>query len=177
MLMGIGLLGAKLYSPPLCIGATCCVTVSFGTRMKAEAPTLRAAELLLLADKAEEVRLIQTAADDSRLNVVEACASVLKFLRRESEYAECPRPHLILLNLDLAIGEHCETLRDIKKDPSLRRIPLVVLMGGAGAAHAQLAYELRANACVVKPSNSEEFVHAIRTTLTFWLTLARLPGD
>lgn len=164
------------FASCLCIGPELVLRCVSSHGMKAQAPRVRVAELLLLADRADEVRLIQTAASENRLTVVEACEAVLKFLRRENEYAKSPRPHLILLNLDLSRDEHCDTLREIKMDPAFRRIPIVVLIDGAGAK-AEQAYDLRANACVRKPADPDEFVRTIRSTLAFWLMLARLPGD
>jgi two-component system, chemotaxis family, response regulator Rcp1 len=154
---------------------TAVVVVCDSSHMRAGAPTVRNAEVLLLADKAEEVRLIQAAANGLRVSVVQDCPAVLGFLRRQHEYRDSPRPNLILLNLDLNSNEHCETLREIKTDPELRRIPLVALV--PPGAPLDLAYELRANACIVRPQGPEEFVRMIRATLSFWLNLARLPGD
>lgn len=142
--------------------------------MKAEAPSL-AAEILLLADREEEVSLVRTAAETGHVNVVQGCPSVLSFLRRQGSFVGSPRPDLVILDLDLADQEHCEVLKQIKQDSGFRAIPVVVLASEASPSSVQLAYELHANACLIKPREREEFLRVMRATMTFWLTLARLP--
>ncbi len=144
--------------------------------MRAEAPSA-AGEILLLSDNDCDIRLIKGSAARSHVNVVPECPDVLAFLRNERSYADSPRPDLILLDLDLANPEHCDTLRGIKEDDSLRRIPVIVLAAGNSPKNIEDAYDLHANAYVLKPSDPEQFVQAMNTTLTFWLTLARLPKD
>ena len=144
-------------------------------RMRAEAPSV-SAEILLLSDKDQDIRLVRGAAKTSHVNVVGDCPDVLSFLRRESRFIDSPRPDLILLDLDLSNPEHCDALREIKGEDAFRRIPVIVMAANDSPAIIQDAYNLHANAYVVKPKEPEDFVRLIDTTLTFWLKLARLPN-
>lgn len=144
--------------------------------MQAEAPSV-AAEILLLAGIEAEVSLVKAAAQTNRVNVVEGCDLVLSYLRKQEGFADSPRPDLILLDLDLSDAVHCSMLKELKKDAGLKTIPAIVLTSGDSPALMHLAYELNANACVIKPSDPERFVQVIRGTLNFWLNLARLPRN
>lgn len=144
--------------------------------MTTEAPTA-AAEILLLADDADEVTLIHRAVEANSLNVVKGCPAVLSFLRRQGEYSESPRPDLILLDLDLSKKDDCEILDQIKKDPDFKRIPVVVLASDGAYERIFQAYDLHANAYILKPGEQQEFIRVIRATLNFWLKLARLPRE
>lgn len=144
--------------------------------MRTEAPSA-ASEILLLDDRADEIRVIKGVAALHNVNVVKLCPEVLSFLRRHPGYHNCPRPDLILLDLNLSHSEHCETLTEIKQDPDFRRIPVVVMAGDDSPKAIRDAYSVHANAYVVKPSEPNEFVRVIQATLSFWLNLVRLPRD
>ena len=144
--------------------------------MQAEAPSLTS-EVLLLAESVVEANLVRLALDDRILNVVPACPDVLTFLRRQDPYSKSIKPDLILLDLDISNPEDCKVLEEIKQDPDFRRIPIVVLASSDGYEGVMKAYDLHANAYVVKPKNEEDFIRVIRATLNFWLTLARLPRE
>ena len=144
--------------------------------MKADAPTL-IGDVLLLASNAEEVSLIKSASSDTRFTVVHASEAVMPVLRREGKFTGSPRPDLVLLDVDLSDRTDCAILQEIKLDPALRRIPVVILAPESAVDCVQRAYELRANACVLKPEHPEKLVRVIRATLMFWLNLARLPKD
>jgi DNA-binding NarL/FixJ family response regulator len=138
---------------------------------------VRVADILLLSDREDETELIRTAASARALHVVSACGDVLRFLRRQGSYRDSPRPDLIILDLDLANSEECDTLTEIKDDQELRRIPLVVLAKNEAPALAGRAYDLRANAYVRKPEHTDDFLEMIRGVVRFWLELARLPAQ
>lgn len=144
--------------------------------MQTEAPSA-AAEILLLAEDAGEASLIRQAADGNCLNIVEACSDVLSYLRRQQPYDRSVRPDLILLDLDVSKPDECATLTQIKQDDGLKRIPIVVLAPSDSAKDIIHAYDLHANAYIVKPKDQDEFVRVVRATLVFWLTLARLPRE
>lgn len=135
------------------------------------APTVR---VLLLSDREDDIHLISTAATAARIKSVRVCPDVLRYLRREEPYADVLPPDLVLLDLDLSDRSHCDTLRDIKDDPRFRRIPVVVLADDASDEAVAEAYDLRANAVVVKPRERGAFRRMIETTLSFWLGLAEL---
>jgi|SRR5579884_2566827 len=142
--------------------------------MPTEAPSATA-EILLLEQDPEEVAVFRQATDTSRLNVVKDCANILRFLRRQGQHSGAPRPDLILLDLELSDPDGCEMLSDIKKDPGLKRIPVVVLAKSESYEHIFQAYDLHANAYICKPEDREELIKVLRATLHFWLALARLP--
>src|SRR5579884_3339356 len=135
--------------------------------MATEAPTA-AAEILLLAQHADDVDAVRRASETNRLNVVEKCPDILAWLRREGDYRNKIRPDLILLDLDLSNDEDCELLADVKQDPDFKRIPVVVLASSESTEHIFQAYSLHANAYICKPPNREEYVRVIRATLHFW---------
>ena len=144
--------------------------------MHTEAPTV-AAEILLLAQHAEDVDVIKRASDSNRVNVVAKCPDILSYLRREGAYGDASRPDLILLDLDLGNDEDCDMLKDIKQDADFKRIPVVVLAASESHENIFQAYSLHANAYICKPPDLEEYVRVIRATLHFWLSLARLPRE
>jgi DNA-binding NarL/FixJ family response regulator len=144
--------------------------------MRVEAPA-DAADILLLSQHADEVQLIRHAVESNQLNVVAACGDVLTYLRRTGAYREASRPDLILLDLDLSDPRECETLEEIKRDPEFKRIPIVVLAADDSYDSIWHAYDLHANAYILKPGEPDEFVRVIRATLSFWLKLARLPRE
>ena len=133
------------------------------------------ARVLLLAGKDEEVALVTSAAGAYRVQVERTCPGLLEYLREAAERPQPFHPDLILLDLDLANDAHCDTLRTIKEDARLRRIPVIVLTEQESAKAVKDAYDLRANACVVKPKEPESFVRMVETTLSFWLDVTRLP--
>lgn len=144
--------------------------------MRTEAPTLTA-EILLLSQNPDEVTLVREAIENSKLNVVGGCPAVFSFLRQQGEYSDCPRPDLILLDMDLSSQEDCEMLEDLKRDPVFKRIPVVVLASDDSYQQILQAYDLHANAYILKPKHDEEFLKVMKATLTFWLTLVRLPRE
>jgi len=144
--------------------------------MRAEAPT-EAAYILLLSQRADEVQLVRDALETNQLSVVAACGDVLSYLRRTGPYREALRPDLILLDLDLSDPRECQTLEEIKRDPEFKCIPIVVLAADDSYNMIWRAYDLHANAYILKPGKPDEFVRVIRATLSFWLKLARLPRE
>jgi CheY-like chemotaxis protein len=99
----------------------------------------------------------------------------LAFLRREGEFALSPRPHLILLDLNLPRRDGREVLREIKSDPSLRRIPVVVLTTSQSADDIAAVYDLSANCYITKPVDLNRFLEVVRLIQEFWLTAVKLP--
>ena len=144
--------------------------------MPTEAPSA-AAEILLLEQDISEVPAFEQATESSHLNVVRECVSILDFLRRRGNHSNAPRPDLILLDLQLSDPEGCEMLAEIKRDPQLKRIPVVVLANSESYEDIFQAYDLHANAYICKPPDREQFIRVLRATLHFWLALARLPRD
>jgi two-component system, chemotaxis family, response regulator Rcp1 len=101
----------------------------------------------------------------------------MSFLRREGQNATAPRPDLILLDLNLPRKSGREVLAEIKADPDLRRIPVVVLTSSTAERDIVEAYDLHANCYIAKPVSLAEFRSAVRSIEEFWLAVVRLPAE
>ena len=136
-------------------------------------------EILLIEDNPGDVRLTKEVLMEgkvrNRLQVVADGVEAMAFLRRENNYAEAPRPDLILLDLNLPKKDGREVLQEIKADHQLRRIPVVVLTTSAADEDILRSYELRANCYITKPVDLNQFIRVVRTIETFWLTIVSLP--
>ncbi len=97
-------------------------------------------------------------------------------LRREGKYAEATRPDLILLDLNLPRMNGFEVLNEIKEDPNLKRIPVVVLTTSQAEQDIIQSYNLYANAYVTKPVDLEQFVKVLKSIEDFWLEIVKLPN-
>ena len=98
------------------------------------------------------------------------------FLRREGEYADAPRPDLILLDLNLPRKDGREVLAEIKSDEELRDIPVVVLTTSEAEEDVLRSYKLHANAYVTKPVDFERFIEVVRQIDEFFVTVVKLPA-
>jgi len=141
----------------------------------------RPVEILLVEDSPSDARLTQEAFQEGRvlnnLSVVTDGEEALKFLRREEEYADAPRPDLILLDLNLPRKDGREVLADIKSDEQLRSIPVCVLTTSADERDILQAYGLCANCYVTKPVDVNQFMEELRTVQEFWFSLVKLPTE
>jgi two-component system, chemotaxis family, response regulator Rcp1 len=139
-----------------------------------------AVEILLVEDNPADARLTREVFEGGRLtthlNVVPDGDEALAFLRREGQYSECPRPKLILLDLNLPRKDGREVLQELKTDQSLSRIPVIVLTTSAAEADILHSYDLQANCFITKPLDLDEFFDVVRAIEDFWLTTARLPS-
>lgn len=111
----------------------------------------------------------------NELHVATDGEQALRFLRREDEYSDAPRPGLILLDLNLPRRDGREVLAEIKADPDLRTIPVVVLTTSEAEEDILRSYSLHANAYVSKPVDFERFVEVIRRIDDFFVTVVKLP--
>jgi chemotaxis family two-component system response regulator Rcp1 len=138
-------------------------------------------EILLVEDNPGDVRLTLEVMKDARvrnhMSMVKDGVEALAFLRREGDFADAPRPDLILLDLNLPKKDGREVLADIKADPTLRRIPVVVLTVSKDEEDILKSYDLYANCYVTKPINMEQFIAVVRSIEDFWLTIVKLPYD
>jgi CheY-like chemotaxis protein len=141
--------------------------------------TPRQVRILVVEDDPGDQMLIQeTFADQGRgpeLIVVEDGHQALDFLHRRDAYAGVPRPDLILLDLSLPKYDGITVLRDIKSDPSLRSIPVVVFSTSTRAEDIAGTYHLHANAYVAKPVDLDDFTTAVKHINTFFTGTVRLP--
>lgn len=136
-------------------------------------------EILLVEDNPGDVRLTQEALKEAkvhnRLSVVPDGHEAMAFLHREGKYANAPRPGLILLDLNLPRMDGRDVLAEIKRDPDLRRIPVVILTTSHAEEDIVRSYDLHANCYVTKPLDLEQFLTVIKSVEDFWLTVVKLP--
>ena len=141
----------------------------------------RPVEILLVEDNPGDVRLTQEALADAKvcnnLHVAGNGIEALAFLRREGTYADAPRPDLILLDLNLPKKDGREVLADVKADPSLRSIPVVVLTTSQAEEDILKAYSLNANCYITKPVDLGQFMRVVKSIESFWLTIVKLPSE
>jgi len=140
----------------------------------------RQIEVLLVEDDPGDVLMTREAFEDykvtNKLHVVQDGADAMAFLRREGEYADVPRPDLVLLDLNLPRMDGREVLQAIKSDPTLASIPVVVLTTSEADEDVLRSYSLHANAYVTKPVDFERFIEVVRQIDDFFVTVVRLPS-
>ncbi len=139
------------------------------------------AQILLVEDNPGDVRLTKEAFKQGRiendLHVVSDGDEALSFLSREGEYADVPRPDLILLDLNLPGKDGENVLEELKDDPTLRSIPVIVLTSSSAEEDIARSYELHANAYLTKPVDPDEFIETVRAFEKFWFSVVRLPPE
>lgn len=149
--------------------------------MDMDKPLVRPIDILLVEDNPGDADLAREALEDSKLlnelRVVEDGEQAMAYLRREGAYAEAVRPDLILLDLNLPKKDGREVLAEIKADPTLRRIPVVVLTTSRAEEDVMRSYDLHANCYVTKPIDLSQFIHVVHQIEEFWLSIVQLPPD
>jgi CheY-like chemotaxis protein len=138
-------------------------------------------EILLVDDSPSDTDLTVEALQEGKirnhLSTVEDGVRAMQFLRREGEYAQAPRPDLILLDLNLPRKDGREVLAEIKADPVLKTIPVVIMTTSQAEKDVDQAYQLNANCYVTKPLDFLQFVALVRSIENFWLTIVTLPRN
>jgi CheY-like chemotaxis protein len=138
-------------------------------------------EILLIDDNPGDVRLTREALSSfspaCHLSAVQDGVEAIGFLRRQDRFAQSPRPHLILLDLNLPKKDGREVLAEIKRDPQLRRIPVIVLTTSQAEEDILVSYDLHANCYIAKPVEWRQFAAVIQSIENFWLVVARLPSN
>jgi CheY-like chemotaxis protein len=136
--------------------------------------------ILLVEDDPDHVDLTRIALQTARvpfgLEVVMDGTEALQYLRHEDPYFNVAPPDLILLDLNLPKVDGREVLREIKNDPALRRIPVIVLTTSSDLADVEAAYQNHANSFITKPTDFGAFLHAIETMHEYWLSVVSLPS-
>jgi CheY-like chemotaxis protein len=136
---------------------------------------------ILLADDDEDDRLMtREALLEARLNnemrsVVDG-VDLMKYLRQEGQYADAPRPGLILLDLNMPRKDGRESLAEIKSDPDLRSIPVVVLTTSKAEQDVIESYDLGVNSFITKPVTFTGLVTAMAVFSRYWLEIVELPA-
>ncbi len=141
----------------------------------------RAIDLLLVEDNPGDIRLTEEALKDGpvrvRLSVAKDGVEAVEFLNRQGRFKNAPRPDLILLDLNLPRKNGREVLAEIKADPDLRQIPVVVMTTSKSEQDIERAYDLNANCYITKPIELDDFLGVVHSIEDFWLTKAMLPGQ
>jgi two-component system, chemotaxis family, response regulator Rcp1 len=137
-------------------------------------------EILLVEDNAGDVVLVREALREGKIrndiHVAVDGVEAMKFLRRQGEFKEAPRPDLILLDLNLPRKDGREVLAEIKSDPELQAIPVVILTTSQHEADVVKSYQLHANSFITKPVGFEQFLKVMRGIEDFWFEIVRLPA-
>lgn len=137
------------------------------------------AEVLLVDDNPADIDLISellvSGAALSHINFVVNGIEAISFLRRQGNYGEAVRPALVLLDLNLPRKDGRAVLAEIKADPVLRQIPIVIFSTSQAPSDIARSYELGANCYVTKPGNLTEFTSSVKSIQEFWLGVAMLP--
>jgi two-component system, chemotaxis family, response regulator Rcp1 len=141
----------------------------------------RPIEILLVDDSAADVLLTEEALQEAkvlnRLSVVRDGVEAMDFIRNRGQYAKAPRPDLILLDLNLPRKNGRAVLAEIKSDPVLHLIPVVILTTSAAEEDVLKSYELHANCYITKPVDLAQFLKVLRMVEDFWLTIVKLPRE
>jgi CheY-like chemotaxis protein len=139
----------------------------------------RAAEILLVEDNEADARLADEALKESgtssRLHLVEDGIQAMEFLRQEGQYADAPRPDVVLLDLNMPRMDGREVLAAVKGDPDLRSIPIVILSTSSAERDVEETYDLHANCFITKPLELDRFIEVIHQIEQFWLNTVQLP--
>jgi two-component system, chemotaxis family, response regulator Rcp1 len=137
-------------------------------------------EVLVVEDNPPEARLIAEillhGSVRKNVRIAGDGDEALAFLRRQGPFVDAARPSLVILDLNLPGMDGREVLREIKNDPKLRCIPVVVLTTSGAPIDVRHAYDLQANAYLVKPVGLDAFTEAVQAVERFWLSNAQLPG-
>lgn len=136
-------------------------------------------QVLMVDDDDGDVELTRTAWKNHKLRVdlhsVPDGEQALAFLRREGQYAQAPRPDLILLDLNMPRKDGREVLADVKSDPDLKLIPIVILTTSSAETDILKSYELGCNCYATKPVGFKEFTDIVKKIEEFWFTVIKLP--
>ncbi len=147
--------------------------------MQTDARPPQSVDILLVEDNPGDVRLIQEALQDgkllNRVATVTDGQKALAYLRKEGSYAQATRPDLILLDLNIPRKDGREVLAEIKADPHLRSIPVVIVTSSQAEEDILRSYNTHANCYVTKPVDLEKFVAVVRAIEEFWVSIVRLP--
>jgi two-component system, chemotaxis family, response regulator Rcp1 len=136
--------------------------------------------VLLVEDSPGDIRLTQEALKDAKMHINLRVARdgeiAMAFLMREGEYANAPRPDLILLDLNLPKKDGREVLKEIKESETLKIIPVVILTTSASEADILRSYSLHANCYITKPVSLDGFLTVVKSIESFWMSVVKLPN-
>ncbi|MDJ0845456.1 response regulator [Crocosphaera sp.] len=137
--------------------------------------------ILLVEDSKADIRLIQevlkTSTVPHQLMIVRNGMDAMAYLRKEGEFHESPRPNLIILDLNLPRKDGREVLAEIKSDPNLKRIPVIVLTTSSNDEDIQESYDLYVNCYITKSRNLKDLFKLVKGIESFWLDTVTLPDN
>lgn len=141
-------------------------------------PRPKRPDVLLVEDSPGDVYVAQRAFQKSRVGTILHVAvdgdDAMDFMRRKGKWTEAPKPDLVLLDLNLPLRTGREVLAEMRADPALRRIPVVVLTSSQEDNDLYDVYDLGANACVTKPSDLPSLISVVLTIEDLWFVLGHL---
>jgi CheY-like chemotaxis protein len=144
------------------------------------ATNLNMIEILLVDDDPGDVRLTVEALKQTKMHTNLSFArdgiEALAFLRRQGKFSDAPCPDIILLDLNMPRKDGREVLSEIKQDPDLRHIPVVVLTTSSDEEDIMRSYHLHANCYVTKPVDLQQFMKVVSSIENFWFTVVKLPS-
>ena len=140
---------------------------------------MRPIEILLVEDNQGDISLTKEAFKEgrvsNRINVVQDGEQAILYLRRQGEFVDAVVPDIVLLDLNLPKKDGREVLHEIKTDPTLRRIPVVILTTSIAEEDILNVYDNHANCYIRKPVDLDKFIEVVRKVEDFWLTIVKLP--
>jgi CheY-like chemotaxis protein len=138
-----------------------------------------AVDILLVEDNPGDVRLTKEALKDAKvmneIYVAKDGVEAMDFLNKKGAFKEAPTPDMILLDLNLPRKDGREVLAEVKKDPNLKHIPVIILTTSKADEDIIKTYNLHANAYITKPVDLNRFVEIIHALEEFWFTIVKLP--
>ena len=141
--------------------------------------SVRPIQILLVEDSPSDAKLtlaaLKLAKVVNQVSHVEDGVEAMEFLRRQGKFAQAERPDLILLDLNLPRKDGREVLEELKADPDLQMIPVVILTTSQAEQDIIRSYKLHANCYITKPVNFERFLEVVQSIENFWLTIVALP--
>lgn len=141
----------------------------------------RPIEILLVEDNPGDVRLAKEALKEAKVSnnlyITMDGEEGMNFLKRSEGYEDAPRPDVILLDLNLPRKDGRQVLAEIKEDPDLKRIPVVILTTSKDEEDVLKTYNLHANCYITKPLDLERFITVVKSIEDFWLTIVTLPPN
>lgn len=148
--------------------------------MSSHSAAVKGVEILLIEDNPGDIRLTREALDHGgipcRVNVVGDGDVAMDFLYQRDRYGDAPTPDMIILDLNLPRRSGLEVLAEIKGDPSLQSIPVIVFTSSTSEKEINRSYELHANCFIAKPVGLDRFTEVVQSIERFWLSIVHLPA-
>lgn len=140
-----------------------------------------AIQILMVEDSLDDIEITTEALKDAKvrckLHAVRDGVQAMAYLRRRGEFEDATRPDVIFLDLNMPRMDGRQVLEQIKSDPELQKIPVVVLTTSEADEDILKAYELHANCYITKPVDMKQFIKVVRSIEDFWFTVVRLPPE